>query len=394
MIKLKLRRNLFYLFIYYLSWYLRKIADIFIENIFGSISAYIFLFLMNLGEIFGGLTLYLYQYNSWKQKKQSKYFGINLLFDKNGINPIDGQIKRGLLMFLASFFDFMEFVIASFHVPKLDPDISQTLDLRLGSITTLFSSFLCIYALKIKISKHHRVSLIVLSFFLFLSLLFEIIYKQDNINFGRFIFARLLTFMDLMCISMTDCTEKYLVDSNFLSPFKIVMMEGIFEIIIASILSIGEDPFKEINKHYKEQSAGKFILLIFLLFLHLFFSAIVNTYKIYCNVIYSPMARSLADYFMTPFFIIYYYAEDKDFQNNFLYFFISLIISLIIDFFSCVYNEYIILYCFDLEYNTIDEISERASTLVNAPKHYILTEDDDDEGSSNNNIGEEFSIYI
>ena len=74
-----------YLFVYYLSWYLRKIVDIIIESVFNSISAYIFLYLMTLGEIFGGLSIYLYQQNSSKQNKQTKYFQLKLTFYKKGI---------------------------------------------------------------------------------------------------------------------------------------------------------------------------------------------------------------------------------------------------------------------------------------------------------------------
>jgi hypothetical protein len=382
MIKIKLRKNLLYLFVYYLSWYLRKIVDIIIESVFNSISAYIFLYLMTLGEIFGGLSIYLYQQNSSKQNKQTKYFQLKLTFYKKGIKTRtpDTRFKKTLLIFLASFFDFMEFIFASIHVPSVDPNISSTIDLRLGCITTIVSSLICKYALGLKTSKHHKFSLIMMSLCLVLIMILEIIYKQDNINFGRLFFARILVLMDLMCISMTDCTEKYLVNTNFLSPFKVMMFEGTFEFIMASLLSIGKAPFKELNQIYEDNSSGKFILLLFLLFLHLFFSAMVNSYKIYCNVIYSPMARSLMDYFMAPFFIIYYYNDGNDFQDNSFFFTISLIISIIIDFFSCVYNEYIILYCYDLELNTIYEISKRANSIDNFPKEFLLfqrTEDDD-----------------
>ena len=50
---------------------------------------------------------------------------------------------------------------------------------------------------------------------------------------------------------------------------------------------------------------GKFILLIFLLFL----SAALKAYKIYVNVTFSPTARSFMDFLLNPFFNILFYCE-------------------------------------------------------------------------------------
>ena len=46
-------------------------------------SEFIFLYLMVLGEIFGGLLIYFYQYNSNRNRKKIKYFGINLILKKH-----------------------------------------------------------------------------------------------------------------------------------------------------------------------------------------------------------------------------------------------------------------------------------------------------------------------
>ena len=160
--------------------------------------------------------------------------------------------------------------------------------------------------------------------------------------------------------SFNDCTERYLVFYNFINPFIILAGEGLFEIIIAIFFSINKNPFNSLIKKYNEISTEEFALLVFLLFLYYFLSIIINVYKIYCNVIYNPMARSFAKYFLNPFFNIYYYLEEDDFHNNILYFIICEIINIIIDFFYYVYNEYIILYCCGLEHDTHDEIFERA----------------------------------
>ena len=100
------------------------------------------------------------------------------------------------------------------------------------------------------------------------------------------------------------------------------------------------------------------------------------------------MARSLMDFFLNPFFNIYYFIKENDFQNNYFYFFICEIICLIVDFFSCVYNEYIILFCLGMEYDTKDEITERALRNEMKSTNYILNEyhDNDNNDGNDDNI--------
>ena len=96
------------------------------------------------------------------------------------------------------------------------------------------------------------------------------------------------------------------------------------------------------------------------------FSAGANVYKLLSNVLYSPMAKSLAGYILNPFLYIYYYINEDEFtsngEKNFLYFFINVILAIIISFLGCVYNEFLVLSCFQLNYETYSEISLRAMT--------------------------------
>ena len=56
-----------------------------------------------------------------------------------------------------------------------------------------------------------------------------------------------------------------------------------------------------------------------------------------------------------------------DFNNNYASFFLSEVICIIISFFGCVYNEYIILSCFNLDKETDYAIKERAKNIENIP---------------------------
>ena len=79
------------------------------------------------------------------------------------------------------------------------------------------------------------------------------------------------------------------------------------------------------------------------------------------------MAKTLIDCFFVPLSIIFYYSIKQDFligqkgEQSFPFFICNLILSIIIVFCNCVYNDLFILYCCGLEYNTYNEISERAS---------------------------------
>ena len=58
--------------------------------------------------------------------------------------------------------------------------------------------------------------------------------------------------------------------------------------------------------------------------------------------------------------MVYYFFKKDDFGKNVLCLIISEILCLAIDFFAFFYNEYLILFCCDLEVETIDLTSERA----------------------------------
>ena len=292
-----------------------------------------------------------------------------------------------LLFFFGSFFDFYEFILLVFCVPKI-ANISQTLDLRLGCFTTISSALICTYALRLKIGKHHKCSLVSLGVCLFLTLFFEILFKPSDISFGRYIFAEFLVIIYFISITFTDCIERYLAYFNILNPFLLLMIEGIIEFFMSLIYSINGNVFDELLRQYDENTRGNFIILIILLLLYLVLSAIINAYKVYCNVIYTSMSRSITVYFMNPFFNIFYFLVKNDFQNNYFYFFISEIICIIMDFLCCIFNEYIIFSFFGLDHDTKDAISLRADEIYTRDISNI------DDISEENNNEEELVIMV
>ena len=137
-----------------------------------------------------------------------------------------------------------------------------------------------------------------------------------------------------------------------------------------------------------EISSDKLFILIILSILYFILCAIVNIYKTFCNILYSPMAKSLASYFLNSAFIIYYYSFGNDFLNegkkNFFYFFINLLFSILIDLLGLVYNEFFILdFCglsAETHYDIIYKSMRKEMHLIQdiEDSGYIYNNNDDD----------------
>ena len=62
-----------------------------------------------------------------------------------------------------------------------------------------------------------------------------------------------------------DVIEKYLLEIDYINPFKLLMIEGMFGCIITPIYSYKDEPFEKIKNIYQEKDF-KLILLIICLF--------------------------------------------------------------------------------------------------------------------------------
>ena len=366
-IRISTRRNLFYLSQVVLYYYSRKVVLIIINNLYKFNDSLIFTFLMLLGEFFAGIAIYLYQIYFFETKNdiKIKYFEISLIIRTNKLKRPDNKKKITLLIFFTACFDFTEFIIENYYLPKFS-GLSKTIVLRFGGIIIIFSSLLCYFNLKMDILKHQLCSLISIGLCSIIIIILEIIFSNGGRTIGEFFQIYFLVLNNLIFVAFTDVVEKYLLEYDYMNPFIILIIESSFGLILTSFYSINHDPLKDLKRLYGECDTGKFILLIFLLFLYLAFSAGANVYKLLSNVLYSPMAKSLAGYILNPFVFIYYFLNENDFssdgEKNYLYFFINLIISIIISFFGCVYNEFLVLSFCGLDYETYSTVTIRALT--------------------------------
>ena len=198
--------------------------------------------------------------------------------------------------------------------------------------------------------------------------------------------------MNSFFISLKDITTKYLLEYNYVNPFKLVMIEGIFGLIITPFYSLilhfilEENIFFEITEFINNNHS--IIILISFLVLYFILSGFKNTYRTITIYLFSPMTRIFTDSIIDPGLIVYSYFMEKDFQLNYeqnLYYFITnLVISIIIVFCGFIYNEIFVLFCCNLERDTYYEVSKRAKKfdqsidfLLGDSEHNLHIEDKD-----------------
>ena len=367
MIKFALRRNLIYplqLTIYNL---LRKFETILLKFLFNFNDSLLYTPLMFLGEFISGLIIYLYQNNFLKQKKsQDKYFLMK--FKKYIITSPDNKVKIYALIIFCAFFDWIQFMIWTVEIPFFI-NISESLVTRLSGITTIIDALFYFFILRLPIFRHHLFSLIIIGICLIIIIISEFFFQEINIFLPYSSFINVL-FLILFCHSLAaimDSIEKYLYEYDFLNPYYVLMLEGLSGFFMSFSYFIYPDYLKDIKIVLKNFDTGKKVFFIFLLFLYTILCGFRNIYRVITNKIYSPMARSLTDYFLNPIYLIIYFFYKNDFllnqKRNIAHFIINIILSILISICGCVYNEFMILFFCGLEYNTYDQIAKRANIL-------------------------------
>ena len=232
LIKIGIRKNLLYPLILIIFNFFRKIDSIIISKVFKFKSSLIITLLMFAGEFMAGLVIYLYELSFLPKRKKLLYKKIKLIQAPVGLKIKDSIFKVYLLIFFASYFDFVGFMISTFYLVKFT-DISNTLEMRLSGILTISSSLFFIFLLHLPIYKHHIFSLSIILFCLISVIILEYCLQYKYVS--NFSLKLLLIFLIHFFNSLLDSIEKYLLEYDFLNPFKTLMLEGFFGLILTTI---------------------------------------------------------------------------------------------------------------------------------------------------------------
>ena len=359
------RRNLIYP-IQLLIWtFLRKVDVILLDSLFDFSRSLLFTLIMFLGEFFAGLILYIHQKRFMKRRKSLVKNSIFFPTKKYKNETHDSKLKIAFLIFILSFFDFVEFILSTNYIPKF-LNVSGSLEIRLGGILTISAALFFYYLLKLPIFRHQLFSLLIIGVCLILVLVSEFCFQDINIflSYGEFGTAIVFIFAVHFFNSLVDSIEKYIIEFDVMNYFGVLLLEGLFGFIITLVYSFSDDSYqKQLSKIYSENSGSQFSLFIFLLFAYLILCGGRNAYRVVTDKIYSPMTKTLTDYFLNPFYLTYNYIRG-DFRSNgkgnVIYFLINFLLSIFISLCGCVYNDIVILFLCGLERDTYNQVSFRS----------------------------------
>ena len=304
-----------------------------------------------------------------KERTSSKIFVQNKKDDKTlksnkSSKTLGSEKKKLLLLFFASFFNFIGCIIRSDDVVNFGTkeENNSLLEIRVRSIQIIISALLCLYTIRLNIYNHQKLSLIIISFFLFVLIIIEL-YISTNILYK--ILAFLISSTSCLFRSFLDVSEKYLLDFEFVDIIKILIYEGLIGVFFYIFYFISNKAYLIHAKNILNQMSEfnwSFASFILLIIIYIFISGFRNAYRVTTNKYYSPMSRALFESTLDPFLFLYNsltFNRKDEYNNYWVYFSLVIFCLSIIAFFSLVYNDFIILYCCGLQQNTYSEITNR-----------------------------------
>ena len=234
--------------------------------------------------------------------------------------------------------------------------------LYLGRFGLMFwLAFWSYIVLDIKISSHQFIGIICIIIGTIFLVLINIYVNNIN-NLNCIDLCTLFSSLILFCLSIV--IKKYLLEKYYVSPFFILLLEGIIGIIIdfiiiSILLNSKFIQFEEIKNFFNLiYKSGNIFWALF----HFIFSALTEMCVIITNFYFTPTMIGVSDYL--SIFI-------EGFLSNIH---LNLYIGIIIIIMGCfIYNELIILKCYNLEIHTQKYISSRSSKDID----FLYSEDSD-----------------
>ena len=216
-------------------------------------------------------------------------------------------------------------------------------------VEIVFTSLFYYLILKVKLYKHHYLSIIIIvSTGIILDLVFKNL-QNDLINSWLLFLLRL--FREIV-FSLREVIEKYAMEKKFCSVYEIFFYSGLINLILFGIFGIlnyyyfSLDNFEEYFNKFNNRE-----ILISL-------GVTITQFGLYLCILFTNN-----NYTPCHVFIIYIFGQlayYTDFSTNSIIFIICLIFILFI---SLIFNEIIELNCFGLEKNTRQNIARRADML-------------------------------
>ena len=304
MFKVGKRHNLIYPLMFVIFTDIRLIISIIMKKYIKYYGTIFLTLIMFIADFLSGLIVYLYNLKYLRAKKEYKFMGIELIQAPSKIIPPDNHFKIYFLLFLGSYLDFTGYFLTSYYMPRKYGDYSRTLEKRLKCILICTSSFFCFFTLKFPLFKHQKMAVLIIFVCLVILVGTEILYYHSNSKSFTDFTIIFLIFFDNIFTSSLDVIEKYLLEYDFLNPYKILMIEGIIGFCLTINLIKYNEPF-QLLKYLYDNENDKFPYLVACLIMYFLLSCGRNVYRVTTNKLYSPTTKALFDYILVPFLIIF-----------------------------------------------------------------------------------------
>jgi hypothetical protein len=231
-------------------------------------------------------------------------------------------------------------------------------NIRIRTLFIICSSVIYHFALDIEYARHQKLPILVISINSIIVITFEFFFQyyyfEDYVK--ELFYALLLILIENIFFAL-HCTEaKYLMDIQYLNQYKFLYIEGLFGLIISLLVSTISGSYEELKAIDKKD----LFIIIFLFFLYFILCGLKNIFAYTTIKLYSPITYAMSELLFVPFLVTYHYIISEEKYKNIIHFIINITLSIINLFFSCVYNELIILNFCKLEYSTYPFISSRA----------------------------------
>ena len=328
-------------------------------------------FLMLIAEFLVGC-IYLFHKCFSKKSYQNQNNKTSIKMDNDfSFLPEDETLKKYpkklyFYLFILSLIDLLTFTL-----PTLNSDNLVITDFyyELKYTNILVMSILCKFFLSLKLYKHQFVGTAIMIIGMSINIITLVFLCYDEISVNTYILPILLFFASYILSSIQFVVEKKIFIKYRMSPYEMLLYEGLFGFLSVMILSIyvnygDANEYNIINdlidlyQTYKKQ-------LIFFCLLYIIVSFCVNLFAILTIYYFSPTTESVSNSLSSMlFWIVNKFVDKREINNKYTDSFIPFIGYCILCIGSLMYNEIVIFYCFGLEENTKKEVSRRAGKDV------------------------------
>lgn len=258
---------------------------------------------------------------------------------------------------------------------------ATTIQMGIRIFQIIFTGVFCLLILKTKFHRHQTTSMILVSVGVIIVGIMESLSKNDKDN--KVSIEYYFYFLGLFLLSgLQEVIEKKIMDSKFISPYRLLFFEGIIGIVIGSIAIT----INVLTGYKFENNFSSFWNTIKRKEIYFVFFILGDTFLIVLekltNFYFSPTQRSVSDTLSSLFWWIFSFFIPNGSKISTLI--IGFILGYIIIFFgSLLYNELIVFHFCGFSKNTKYEVMQRGDIEISKYDSISLLNFEED--ISNNN---------